>query len=233
MSKKQKDIYKEICKAIFQDEKDTINKEDFITVEDYNERFITVYDEYHGYMNSRRYTIRNPKKIDEKYLSSLILISDDAKKLNPTIDIKKVIAYLDKLDKNMLMTVQRICFITNEEEDTDTIYQDELFAEGIEAGHGINDNQIGITWWDMDIILINLKAIQEISKEFSYDKYDFQKEYNLGILTTIVHEIRHCAQENPYLEEKYINPLSIDPEADAEEYARNYVDNHHQSILAS
>lgn len=223
--------FKKIISEIHFDVNHTSTLDNYVTIQKETEHTISIFDALNGEAEARPYTIRDPKTIDAKYLSSIIRISDEANKLNPTIDTTKLIAYLDKLDKNMLMTVQRICFITDDEEENDSIYKDPLFAEGIEAGHGIGPNQIGVTWWDMDVIVINLKNIKETTEEIVYDEYEFDSEFNIGILTTIVHEIRHSAQNNMYLPEKYINPISIDPEADAEEYARNWVDTHHESIL--
>lgn len=225
-------LYQRICEDILADEKTTADSHDnFIAIEQQDNVSISVYDSMDGYLDGRRYTIRNPEHITKEWLSSIILVSDKAKKLSPAIDKEKVVCYLDALDKNLLMTVRRICFITDEEDEDDSINQDELFSEGIEAGHGINDDQVGITWWDMDVILINLKAIKDVSKELAYDEYEFLREYNTGVLSTLVHEIRHTAQENPYLPEGCLKPVSPFPEEDAEEYARKWVDNHPDYIL--
>ena len=58
------------------------------------------------------------------------------------------------------------------------------------------------------------------------------EELDRGVVVTLLHEIRHCAQENPYLFEERFSRLSFDPEIDAEEYARDCYDRSPVSVIA-
>ena len=49
-------------------------------------------------------------------------------------------------------------------------------------------------------------------------------------METLVHEIRHLAQANPYLSEELLNQNSND-EQDAEEYARRVVEEHPEYLI--
>ena len=50
--------------------------------------------------------------------------------------------------------------------------------------------------------------------------------YNYGFVTTIIHELRHLAQQNPYLPEDVLQQEDEDEEEDAEMFARNFCDDH-------
>ena len=236
-------LFKDMCNDIRMDEKKTENDDyEYIMVEEEADDHITVFDSMEGEVDSKRYTIRNPEYMDRDYFRSIVDFSDcaEAYRKEMPIDKEKVVEYLDgHMDKNMLMTVDRILFVTGDEEDDDKIFKNERVAEGaFEAGHWLPDkNQVGLTWWDYDIVCISLKGIREGVDEcvntFRLDKDEERDEINIGVLTTLVHEVRHTAQDNPYLPEKFFGPVSRDKEKDAEEYARDWVERHPFDILLS
>lgn len=221
-------VYRSICEDILADEAASNIREDFlVAVEKMDDVSVTIYDA----IDERRYTIRNPEHIGRDYLASILRFSDDAAGIKPAIDRETLLDFLDAIDKVMLTTVTRIFFVTGDEEETDSINQDTLFAEGIEAGHGIDEELLGEVWWDMDVVLVNLKTIRDACEEIAFDRHEFLREYNRNILTTLVHEIRHTAQANAYLQDKHLRLLCYDKEEDAEEYATLYVAEHPAHVL--
>ena len=60
---------------------------------------------------------------------------------------------------------------------------------------------------------------------------EIKKETSLGIVVTMLHEIRHAAQNNSYLPEEILDLISEDEEVDAEEYARNWFEQYPTYIL--
>ena len=238
-------LFESICKAIEEDEKRTQNRDyGYITIEERDANHITVYDAMDSTDDNpaeeRRYTIHNPESMDRDYFSSLVLFSDSAKDFLSELPVDKdsVVDYLNQnMDKNMLMTVDRILFVTDEEEDTDSLFKNERIAEAtFEAGHWFPCNgSIGLTWWDYDIICINVKAIKEVTddltKEYGMTKNEVHKELNYGVLGTLVHEVRHTAQDNPYLPEEILQFKGADKEDDAERYARDWVDTHYREVV--
>ena len=226
------EIFEGICHAIQLDvEKTKNNRNEYVSIEEQNNKFIKIFDAMDGEVMSRFYTIRNPEYIDEKYLSSIIFVSDEVENSDFSINKNAIVKYMNHMDKNMLMTLNRVYFITGEEEDTDNIYKDDTFSEAVESGHYIDDNEVGITWWDYDAAVINVKAIEETMDDMDDGFMNRKKEMDFGVLTTMVHEIRHVAQSNLYLPEFVLKYNGRDNEDDAETYARNWVDNHYMSVV--
>lgn len=235
------EYFEEVCNWIEYDVKTSKGGDFYITIESKDPKSITVFDAMNGEEDSRFYTIHNPDYMTKDYFKSIIRVSDEVKKLPVQLDVDGLCKYLDKdVDKPVFSTVQRIVFCTGDEEDEDTLFKDELLSESVfEAGHHLpSDGLIGLRWWENDVILINVKEIMEttnkMEEEFLKDGMYFNKYDNVvndGIITTMLHEARHCAQENPYLSEERFNLYSYNSENDAETYARNWYENHPVFVL--
>ena len=72
-----------------------------------------------GEEDSRFYTIHNPEYMTKDYFKSIIRVSDDAKRLPFKINTDVLTDYLvNKTEKPVFSTVQRIVFCTGDEEDS-------------------------------------------------------------------------------------------------------------------
>ena len=234
--------YEEACQWIKSDVENTIGKDCYITIDSESKKSITVFDAMEGEEDSRFYTIHNPEYMTKDYFKSIIRVSDDAKHLPLKINIDALTDYFaNKIEKPVFSTVQRIVFCTGDEEDTDALFKDNLIADSIfEGAHDLPYDKLGLRWWENDVVLVNVQEIinttKEIEEEYKNDgmvymENDFNFDVNRGIVTTILHEARHCAQDNPYLSEERFNSISHNSEIDAEEYARDWYDNHPVYIL--
>ena len=215
-------------------------QDNYIVIEEQDNNHITIFDAIDGEINSLTYTIYNPNLINKEYITKRVIFSDDAlyKSSLFRLDIEAIIDYLtNKVDKNMLLTIEKIAFVTNEEAEDDSIFKDKNIEEGLLAGHCFPDeNDIGLLWWDENIILINTQAIQNnatynLREMCITNETEIKKETSLGIVVTMLHEIRHAAQNNSYLPEEILDLISEDEEVDAEEYARNWFEQYPTYIL--
>ena len=236
------DYFEEACQWIHDDVEKNKGEDCYITIESESRKSITVFDAMEGEEDSRFYTIHNPEYMTKDYFKSIIRVSDDAKHLSFKINTDALTDYLaNKTEKPVFSTIQRIVFCTGDEEDTDSLFKDNLIADSVfEGAHDLPYDKLGLRWWENDVVLINIQEIINTTKEIEedykqdgmiYTESNFTFDVNSGIVTTLLHEARHCAQENPYLSEERFNRISYDSEVDAEEYARDWYDKHPVYIL--
>ena len=131
----------------------------------------------------------------------------------------------------MLMTVSRIVFIYDDEADWDELFEDERIGNLLEEQNFPDDGQLGITWATANICIVHVRNIVEGTQKLfeTGQLYAWEKAgcINEGILTTIAHEIRHIAQNNPYLPENVLGQSPDDSdEDDAEAFAQNFLEEH-------
>ena len=75
------------------------------------------------------------------------------------------------------------------------------------------------------LIIINIeKCVDEMIEQGEISLYEREDEIEIGIKTTIAHELRHLAQDDPYFDRSQVSWNYRDPEADAEQFARDVVD---------
>lgn len=73
--------------------------------------------------------------------------------------------------------------------------------------------------WHMDnIVLVNAKLCKDLSYELGDDYCSPEEEYNIGLWTTLIHEIRHAELSSPILQD--IDENEVEEDA-VEEYFRN------------
>lgn len=235
----EENLFKSIVKKIEYDALHSTN-DNYVTIQEQDDNHITIFDALTGEINSATYTIYNPTIINRKYVEKRILFSDDALQKSSLYPIcpEAIIDYIsNKVDKHMLLTIEKFVFITDEEEEDDSIYLDKSIENGLIAGHSFPDeNTIGIYWIDENIVLVNIKAVQDnaifaLQQLNITNETEYKKETSIGIITTLLHEIRHAAQINSYLPEDILNPISDDDEIDAEEYARTWFEKHPMYVL--
>ena len=125
----------------------------------------------------------------------------------------KIISLLLSIDPNMMTTLQYIFFVTNEDDiafvcdKAEADYGD--FPETIDFEE---NDMLGCFWYQHSSIIINLTAIEKAVHEIA-DEDEYQKEFEIGLMTTLTHEIRHLGLSNMFL---YIGDY---PPEEAEEEA--------------
>jgi hypothetical protein len=123
--------------------------------------------------------------------------------------------FRDCVDLNMLMIIDKVVFISKEEE------LEELLDEFPSQSMDIKEN-VGIHFYMDNVVVVNAKLIHELVNQDvqSCDYYvDFLEEFNRGIWETLIHELRHSITSNPIIPEEYI-PLEEGSEEKVEEYCR-------------
>lgn len=173
------------------------------------------------------FQIKNPKCITEKWLKDNIIVTPDIESFIHTDHLAHWM--ITCVPKTMYLTLQKIIIIGDDENAFDYLSQKDetiLHTElrSLLEEHDLpNENQFGIAWTNNDIIIVSLKNIINETNQMIQEGYlyDFEKFdcVNHEVTTTIVHELRHLAQNNPYLHLRY-----KDIEKDAEQYARKICD---------
>lgn len=216
-------VFEEIKKSIKDDAtKYAANEEGVLEITEENDNYIAVYEDIDGF--SREYTITNPDVITKEWIKELIIVTDSAKELEFIIDIDKLADFAASLDKNMLLTLENIVIVNDAEKDYDYLSAlDDSFARMLEVSDLPDEHLVGLMWFSYQKVFVNLGSIIKATNELIDEGtvYDWEKEdsINMGIAVTLVHEIRHLAWANPYLDEDKLNKKSENEEEDAETYA--------------
>ena len=228
------DIYNKMIKMIHEDMELATDDEMSVISEDNNR--ITIWDYYNDDID-RTYTLTDPDIIDKDYVKDRIIITKSADDL---IDIDKdmISEYLCEYAKNTLINLEEIIFINDYDKDFEELYKRKdgyNWQEILEVNDLPTDNELGIMWFERSMVVVNigeiLKNAEEMAKSGDIYPEDIPKETGIGIITTLLHELRHIEQANPYMPAIEFDQISMDPEADAEEYARNCYDMHPIDIM--
>ena len=208
-----------ILEAVYAD----IDTGEPIYIMDESEVEFTVVDNTEDTDRTIRYISHD--KITPAWLEDRIVITYSAGWYDQAVDPRALAEYLFKtVDKHILQTLEYIVIVSA---DTERDW-DELFPI-LEDRHGnpilevcdLPDEGLGIQWAEYQTVVINLGNIIEASKELCADGFsDVATETNIGVITTVLHELFHMAQNDPYAPEELFQGLPQDPEAQAEAWAR-------------
>lgn len=141
----------------------------------------------------------------------------------------EVVSLLMSIDPNMLVNLQHIIFI-HDESDIPVVV-DTLHCEEWESfPDSLFDQCVGCYWFVKSSIVIFTKTIENCARDIVQDSeseniyLDLATEIDIGILTTVAHEIRHLGLSNPYLsEEKY--PAYLASESNVEAWGNEMFEN--------
>ncbi len=162
--------------------------------------------------------------ITKDWIRDRIVVSSSIKKL----DIDDIAAFVfENIPRNIYRTLHRLVFIRDDEADF------EEFEEQLESITGYpllevhdfpENGQIGIAWVIDCTAVVHLGNIEKvIDRQIEcgdLEEWEKQDELDIGIKSTIAHELRHLAQNDLYLESDFAE----DEEEDAEQFARNVMD---------
>lgn len=195
----------------------------------------TVVDDTEGTDRAIRYISHD--KVTTAWLEEHILITYQAGWYDQTVDLHALAEYLaTNVDRHILQTLEYIVIVSA---DTERDW-DELFPI-LEDRHGnpilevcdLPDEGLGIQWAEYQTVVINLGNIIEASKGLCADGFsDVATETNIGVITTVLHELFHMAQNDPYAPEELFHGLPQDPETQAEEWAREIWEKNGGYVLA-
>lgn len=130
-----------------------------------------------------------------------------------------------RLDPNLFTCLRHIIFTTESEDDIDAIAS-HLNVEPCEVCDFAD--YIGMFWYYQNAVVVNMTAIlnsiRQMKTKIHLTDTEAAEETVIGIYSTLVHELRHLALENPYLESNAY-PDSEKSEEAVEDYCRNVCDN--------
>ena len=147
------------------------------------------------------------------------------------LDIDDIAGFVsENINKDMYRTLHYLVFIRDEEHDFDELVGKLESISGyplLEVHDFPAGGQLGITWANDCCAIIHIgnieKAVDQMIQEGLLGSWERRREIDIGIKSTIAHEIRHLAQGDIYLEGVEFLP---DPEEDAEGFARETMDSY-------
>lgn len=203
-------------------------------LEESKEEFVVV-DDTVGMSRAIRYVRHD--KITPDWLEEHILMSSMVNWFDHAVDPHSLAEYIFRaVDRHILQTLEYIVIIADADRDWD-----ELFPV-LEDRHGNpildccdlpDDGMLGVELAEYQTVVINLDEIVRSSKEICAEGFsNLDTEVNLGVITTVLHELFHMAQNDPYAPEELFQGLPQDPEAQAEAWARRTFEEHCGYVLA-
>lgn len=133
-----------------------------------------------------------------------------------------IVSLLLSLDANMLINLRHIVFIHDESDIS--VVENQLGCEEMESFPDMDfDNILGCYWFAMSSIVISTQTIENCARELVEEAeaegvyLSETTETDIGVLTTVAHEIRHLGLSNPYLpEDEY--PVNLNSEKAVENW---------------
>lgn len=200
------------------------DKEGLLCIEQETADAVFLYDDMDG-MN-RTYSIADPAAINAGWIADRVIVTDSVRDAC-RIDTEILAEWLAQhTDKNLLLTLESIVFINDSDADYDFLCENygEKFEDALQENQLPDGDVLGIMWHSEQAVLVNAGAIlHETDKEIAdglLNAWERESCTSYETMKTLLHEIRHLAQENPYLPEEILNQHGTD-EQDAEEYAED------------
>ena len=188
--------------------------EDFIECEDISSGRLARYEDISG--------------IGSNWIRDKIVLASSVKGVNVR-DIADFV--FDYIPREIYQTLNKMVFIANDEADFDELFDSLESITGyqlLECHNFPSDNQLGISWVNDCCVVIHVgnieKCVDEMIEQGEISSHERESEIDIGIKTTVAHELRHLAQDDPYFDRSQVSWNYKDPEADAEQFARDIVD---------
>lgn len=138
------------------------------------------------------------------------------------IDFKRICDFVfSHCPKEMFTTLEALFFVFNEDglRELAEYTGDEYGLECINM-----DEQIGLMWYEKNIVIINVGLIQQTSEEMADEITPASEHICDGIIMTIVHGMRHLMLRTNFLLTDEECPVEEESEDAVEEYARRFAD---------
>lgn len=206
---------------------------DSLHIEEKNEEGMLLWDDE----AAKTIPVHFIERLSPSALSRLIHISSDipsAYQIDKTVLAQYL---LDACDKNAFITLEEMVVIWSEPDEPDTFDPSDFVDEQSKRlyekyyddyAYEIGSGCLGQLWFERNTVMINMGEIVRtaaaIAKENSdlFDPYfSFERQVEIGFLTTAIHELRHLQMDtNVFLpEDDY--PLELGSEEAVEEYCRS------------
>ena len=221
-------LYREILFNIIEDVREERKGDGLLDIIHVSKKSVEVMDDIDF---SRTYEIYNPDYMDLNFINDRVIISKSVQDSKFPINRQVLCEWIYKnIPKYIYMNLQKIIFVYDNDEDYDELTS--LIDEDILETNSLPfENILGIEWHSDDIVVVSVKNIETETNQMllrgDLEKEEVETCINNGIMTTLVHELRHLAQNNLYLPERILKQTQ-DDEEDAESFAldicdRNYV----------
>ena len=125
------------------------------------------------------------------------------------------------LDKELLTTLSAVFFL-EDETDLQDLYEfsgDEYALECIDM-----DECIGLMWFYRNIVLVNVRTIIQVSQDVCLPGEDPAREIEIGVLSTLAHELRHLMLDTNVLLDAEMQQYA--DERSVEEYGNKFAELH-------
>lgn len=119
----------------------------------------------------------------------------------------------------MLTTLSAVFFL-EDEGDLQALYEfsgDEYALECIDM-----DEYIGLMWFYQNIVLVNVRAIIQVSQDVCLPGEDPAREIEIGVLSTLAHELRHLMLDTNVLLDAEMQQYA--DEGSVEEYGNKFAE---------
>lgn len=180
----------------------------------------TIFD--YGDIMAKEISFVPEESMSEKWLLNKTHIQKKPKSSLYNIDFESVVKFVfDHADKELFTTLDAIFFVYDEG-GLDELYEytgDEYALECIDL-----DECIGLLWYEKNIVIVNIGLIIRASEEIEDCVIPAAEHIEEGIITTIVHELRHLMVDTNYLLTEEECPSSECQEDAVEEYSRRFSD---------
>lgn len=183
---------------------------------------------YYDYTYAVELHLRFAECISDDYVKSIIHIGDGAKQRGLTSDY--LISVMKKAFgrdyEDYLCTLSGIIIPSNEAEFYTMLEQTIRTSDDVKEWYeyeGDCNDVVGKMLFAHQIVFINENLIYNLSKDicakYNEDDYALQKEYEIGVLTTFLHEMRHLLMETHLFLSEEEFPDSERTEENVEAYA--------------
>lgn len=199
---------------------------DDVCVEKKTEKCIYIWDE----LEDKILPLRFEEKFTLESLKEAMYLSP---KLASIIGFNEVATYLYSLDKNLFTTLEKLCFMWNED-DYNWLYNE----TGDEyALYVIDENELGKMWFERNICIVDVKNIVKTcldlagpdvdindTENYFMERQYFIEDLNSGIIMTAIHELRHLMLDTNIIlpEDEY--PINLSDEDLVEQYCNDIWD---------
>lgn len=184
--------------------------------------------ETYDFEQDRNITYRLDKPTAE-WLREITLVTKQAQTLVSKNTVNALLDMFVDIDSNMFTNLRHILFVTEHDDDLDeiTAFMD---VEACEVCSYFD--YLGMFWYAESTIVINVECIAAAVKELTAEceplygdasRTFAAQEFIIGLYTTMIHELRHLALKNPYLDEEEY-PCELASEENVESWARAQTD---------
>lgn len=185
---------------------------------DINEKLITYLD----YSFDSTIEFRADEQLNDEYIKSIIHISQD---ICNSDTLKNYIINIIKTTfqteyNNVIRTLSGIIIPSNKDEYNNMLNKCCRTSDDISEWYNYTDESdySGHAYITHQIVFINHENILKTAQQLSDEQHSVKHEYNIGFLTTLIHELRHIQMEcNPLLHTN----TNLQSEEAVEEFALN------------